>query len=111
MAIPAYFDKYENLAFTRDADGVLVLRFHTNGGPIVFTGKTHEQFPAALEEMALDTDNTALVLTGTGDAFMDQIDGPSLGEIFKPGSWEKTRVEGVTISAVIFARGICLPYR
>jgi enoyl-CoA hydratase/carnithine racemase len=94
MAKPAYFDKYENLAFTRDADGVLVLRFHTNGGPIVFTGQTHEDLPAALEEMALDPDNKALVLTGTGDAFMDQIDGPSLGEIFKPGVGEKVRVEG-----------------
>jgi enoyl-CoA hydratase/carnithine racemase len=24
------------------------------------------------------------VITGTGDSFIDQIDGPSLGEIFKP---------------------------
>ena len=38
MMKPSYFEKYENLAFTRDDDGVLVLRFHTNGGPIVFTG-------------------------------------------------------------------------
>jgi hypothetical protein len=26
---PTYADKYENLALTRDDDGVLVLRFHT----------------------------------------------------------------------------------
>jgi hypothetical protein len=25
---------------------------------------------------------------------MDKIDGPSLGEIFRPAAWEKTRVEG-----------------
>ena len=31
---PAYFDEYENLAFSRDEDGVLVLRFHTDGGPL-----------------------------------------------------------------------------
>lgn len=86
MTIPVYFDKYKNLAFTRDDDGVLVLRFHINGGPIVFTGQTHEDFPAALEEMSLDKDNNALVLTGTGDSFMDQIDGPSLGEICKPAA-------------------------
>ncbi len=97
MTIPAYFDKYENLAFTRDDDGVLLLRFHTNGGPIVFTGQTHQDFPAALEEMALDPDNKALVLTGTGDAFMDQIDGPSLGELFKPWVGEKSRVEGAKV--------------
>jgi enoyl-CoA hydratase/carnithine racemase len=95
LVTPEYFDKYENLAFGRDSDGVLLLRFHTNGGPVVFTGRTHQDFPAALEEISLDRDdNKALVITGTGDAFMDQIDGPSLGEIFKPAAWEKTRSEG-----------------
>jgi len=96
MADPAYFARYENLAFTRD-DGVLTMRFHTNGGPIVFTGQTHEDLPAALEEIALDKDNKALLITGSGDSFMDQIDGPSLGEIFKPAAWEKTRTEGKEI--------------
>jgi enoyl-CoA hydratase/carnithine racemase len=97
MTTPSYFDKYENLSFSRDADGVLVLRFHTKGGPITFTGKTHEDFPAALEEIALDKDNKALVLTGTGDTFMSEIDGASLGEIFKPAVWEKIRVEGAKV--------------
>src|SRR6201982_3700486 len=97
MALPSYFDTYENLAFARDADGVLVLRFHTNDGPVVFTGQTHADLPAALEELSLAPDNTALVITGTGDSFMDQIDGPSLGEIFKPAAWEKTRVEGAKV--------------
>jgi enoyl-CoA hydratase/carnithine racemase len=94
MALPPYFDSYENLAFARDDDGVLVLRFHTDGGPVVFTGQTHQDLPPALEELSLDADNRALVITGTGDSFMDQIDGPSLGEIFKPAVWEKTRSEG-----------------
>ena len=75
---PAYVNSYENLAFTRDDDGVIVLRFHTNGGPVIFTGRTHEDFPTALEQISLDRDNTALVITGSGDSFMDQIDGPSL---------------------------------
>lgn len=97
MTNPTYFDKYENLAITRDDDGVLVLRFHTNGGPVVFTGQTHHDLPGALEELSVDPENRALVITGTGDAFMDQIDGPSLGEIFKPATWEKTRVEGAKV--------------
>ncbi len=97
MVNPPYFDKYENLAFTRDDDGVLVLRFHTKGGPIVFTGQTHEDFPAALDELSLDKNNKALVITGTGESFMEEIDGPSLGEIFKPAAWEKTRTEGAKV--------------
>jgi enoyl-CoA hydratase/carnithine racemase len=94
---PIYFDKFKNLALSRDDDGVLVMRFHTEGGPIVFTGETHQDLPVALEEIALDPQNRALVLTGTGDVFMDQIDGPSLGEIFKPLAWEKTRSEGTRV--------------
>src|ERR1043165_9640292 len=31
---------------------------------------------------------------GTRDSFIDQIDGPLLGDIFKPSAWEKTRTEG-----------------
>ena len=43
------------------------------------------------------TGQQALVITGSGDSFMDQIDGPSLGEIFKPAVWEKIRVEGAKV--------------
>jgi hypothetical protein len=32
-------------------------------------------FPTALEQISLDRDNRALVITGSGDSFMDQIDG------------------------------------
>ena len=97
MMTPPYFDKYENIAFSREQDGVLLMRFHTDGGPIIFTGQTHQDLPEVLEEIALDRQNKALVLTGTGDSFMDQIDGPSLGEIFKPLVWEKQRFEGARV--------------
>lgn len=97
MSNPSYFDAYANLAITRDENGVLTVRFHTDGGPIVFTGQTHEDLTHALEEISLDRGNRAMILTGTGDSFMDQIDGPSLGEIFKPAVWEKIRVEGLKV--------------
>lgn len=65
MTTPSYLDAYENLTMTRDGNGVLTLRFHTGGGPIVFTGRTHEDFSRALEDIALDDGNRAMVLTGT----------------------------------------------
>lgn len=97
MTQPDYFTRYANFAMERDGNGVLTLRFHTDGKPIVFTGQTHEDFPRALEDIALDNGNRAMVLTGTGDVFMDNIDGNSLGEIFKPAVWEKIRTEGLKI--------------
>jgi enoyl-CoA hydratase/carnithine racemase len=97
MGDPSYFDAFKNFALSRDGNGVLTVRFHTDGGPVTFTGQTHEDLPRVLEEISLDAGNRAVVLTGTGDVFMNQIDGPSLGEIFKPAAWEKIRVEGLKV--------------
>jgi enoyl-CoA hydratase/carnithine racemase len=72
----------------------LTVRFHTDGGPIVFTGQTHRDLPRALAEIGDDRENKVVVLTGTGDVFMDEIDGASLGEIFKPAEWDKIYWEG-----------------
>jgi enoyl-CoA hydratase/carnithine racemase len=38
-----------------------------------------------------------MIITGTGDVFMDNIDGASLGEIFKPATWERIRTEGLAV--------------
>jgi len=93
-ASPAYFEAYENLEMTRTPSGVLTVRFHTDGGPAVFTGTTHTDFPRALYEIGDDRDNRVLVLTGTGDRFIADIDGASLGDITKPAQWDRTIAEG-----------------
>ncbi len=94
MNRPTYFDAYANLAFERTDTGVLIVRFHTDNGPVVFTGDVHHQFPRALADIGDDRDNRVLILTGTGDRFMTDIDGGSLGEIFKPGVWDPIVWEG-----------------
>jgi enoyl-CoA hydratase/carnithine racemase len=81
---PGYFTRYKNFALSRSASGVLTLRFHTDGGPHTFDGTTHHDFPRLLDDIAFDTDNRVLVLTGTGDSFISDIDGPSLGDLTKP---------------------------
>ena len=97
MQDPSYFSKYENFAMTRDDNGVLTLRFHTDGGPMVFNQQVHDDFPKVLEDIGLDGDNQAMVLTGTDDVFMDQMDGASLGDTFKPVKWEQGRVDGLKV--------------
>jgi enoyl-CoA hydratase/carnithine racemase len=91
---PSYFNHYQNLAMERTDSGILTLRLHTDGGPIVFTGQTHRDLPPALAEIGADRNNKIVILTGTGDVFMDEIDGASLGETFKPGEWDKIYWEG-----------------
>jgi enoyl-CoA hydratase/carnithine racemase len=91
---PGYFSHYENLAMERTSSGILTLRLHTDGAPVVFTGQTHHDMPLALAEIGADRENKVMIITGTGDVFMDEIDGPSLGEIFKPAAWDKGYWEG-----------------
>src|ERR1700758_3983394 len=91
---PAYFDNYENFAISRSASGVLTVRFHTGGKEHTFTGTTHHDFPRLIEDIAYDRDNKVLVLTGTGNAFIDNIDGPSLGDLTKPWTGDVLYLEG-----------------
>lgn len=91
---PDYFSKYENLHFERDEDGVLEVRMHTDGGPLVFTGKTHREFPDAFYDISRDRDNRVVILTGTGDAWIAQIDFASLGDVTDPREWDRTFWEG-----------------
>ena len=91
---PSYFTAYEGLRLTRSSSGVLTVAFHTGDGPVTFTGQIHEDFPKLLAHIGDDHDNRVLILTGTGDRFMTDIDGPSLGDITKPANWDKTFSEG-----------------
>jgi len=94
MTEPAYFTRFKNFECTRTPSGVLTLRFQTDGGPATFTGQMHADLPRVLYEIGNDRDNRVLVLTGTGDRFMTDIDGPSLDDPTKPAVWDKTTAEG-----------------
>jgi enoyl-CoA hydratase/carnithine racemase len=94
---PAYFTCFDHLKMSRTADGILEVRFTTNEGPIVFTGKDHHDFVEAFSQIAQDRDNKIVVLTGTGNEWLAQIDGPSLGDITNPRDWNKTWWEGQNV--------------
>lgn len=92
--IPAYFDRYENFVLSRSESGVLTVRFHTDGKEHTFNGTTHHDFPRLIEDIAYDRDNKVLVLTGTGETFINNIDGPSLGDLTKPWTADVMYLEG-----------------
>jgi enoyl-CoA hydratase/carnithine racemase len=54
----------------------------------------HSEFPRLLEDIGFDRHNKVLILTGTGDSFMDAIDGPSLGDLTKPMGADVEYMEG-----------------
>jgi len=81
---PGYFSAYENFALERSGGGVLTVRFHTDGGPAVFTGTTHHDFPRLIE------------------------DGQSLGDLTKPMNADVLHVEGRRGIQRLVTRPTCL---
>ncbi|MDH6522865.1 enoyl-CoA hydratase/carnithine racemase [Streptomyces sp. SAI-135] len=73
-----YKDRYETIAMERTSDGILTMRFHTDGGPLQWSLQAHYEFEDAFAQVGRDRENDVIILTGTGDAFS----GPAI----KPGS-------------------------
>ena len=64
-----YSDRYSTLAMERDQEGILLLRAHTDGGPLRWGALPHEEWPHAFADIAMDRENRVIILTGTGEEF------------------------------------------
>lgn len=91
-----YRDAFPNARLSRKDNGVLEIRLHTDGGKLEFNGHTHEQFAELFHSVGSDDGNRVVILTGTGDAFMDTI-SPDGFDFFTPTGYEKIRREGVKV--------------
>jgi enoyl-CoA hydratase/carnithine racemase len=89
----AYRDSFPNARLTRSATGVLEVALHTNGGVLIFDGHTHEQFVDLFHAVGSDPDNRVVILTGSGDAFMEEI-RPDGFDFFSPRGYDKIYREG-----------------
>jgi enoyl-CoA hydratase/carnithine racemase len=94
---PDYFAAYRSLKLTRDAQGVLLVEFHTNGGPLIFTAQDHTQFVDAFYRIAQDRANQIVILTGTRGEFIPDIDFSSFGNVADPAIWSQVHDEGVQL--------------
>src|SRR6266699_2503529 len=92
-----YLAAYRSLKLTRDADGVLVVEFHTKGGPFRFTAQDHTEFVDAFYRIAQDRENKIVILTGAGGEFIPEIDFSSFGNVADPGVWSQVHDEGVQV--------------
>ena len=50
MQIPDYFATYRHLKLSRDAKGVLLAEFHSDGGPYIMNAQGHTEFVDRSEE-------------------------------------------------------------
>jgi len=93
-AIPDYFNKYEHIKMKRTNDGILEVRFHTDNGPIVFTGKDHTVFVEAFFMISQDRNNKVVIFTGSGNEWFAQINLKTLGDMSNPRVWDPIIWEG-----------------
>src|SRR6202795_1232271 len=91
--LDTYRDTFPNARLTRSKSGVLEVAFHTNGGVLVFNGFTHEQFVHLFHAIGSDLDNRVVIMTGSGDAFMEKIT-PDGFDFFSPRGYNKIYREG-----------------
>ena len=63
-----YADKYSMIKMRRE-DGILEMRFHTDGGPFQWSLIPHAELEQAFLEVGRDYDNEVVILTGTGDEY------------------------------------------
>src|ERR1700680_1112045 len=89
----AYRDSFPNARLTRSKTGVLEVALHTNGGTLAFNGYTHEQFVDLFHEIGSDRDNRVVILTGSGNAFMETI-SPEGVDFLTPQGYDKIYREG-----------------
>ena len=89
----AYRDGFPNARMNRSKSGVLEVALHTDGGTLVFNGHTHEQFVDLFHAIGSDPDNRVVILTGSGDAFMETI-SPEGFDFFTPQGYDKIYREG-----------------
>jgi enoyl-CoA hydratase/carnithine racemase len=92
----AYSNSFPNARLTRSKTGVLEVAFHSDGGTLVFNGHTHEQFVDLFHAIGSDRDNRVVILTGSGNAFMESIT-PDGFDFFSPQGYDKIYREGKKI--------------
>jgi enoyl-CoA hydratase/carnithine racemase len=88
-----YRDRFANARLTRSKSGVLEVALHTNGGTLAFNGYTHEQFVDLFHAIGSDRDNRVVILTGSGNAFMETL-SPEGFDFFTPQGYDKIYREG-----------------
>jgi enoyl-CoA hydratase/carnithine racemase len=69
-----YQNLYRHFHLERTEDGIVTLRFHTDGGPFVWNIRALRDLDPVLQDIAHDRDNNILVLVGTGNQFIAGID-------------------------------------
>lgn len=88
--------EYEHIQLRREGD-ILEVRFHTDGGPLLWGLGPHAEFGRAFRAIAADRRNKVVILTGTGDVFSGPRAAPSDKHAMPARAWETVHADGIDL--------------
>jgi enoyl-CoA hydratase/carnithine racemase len=92
-----YRDLYDHAVLDRE-DGILQIRLHSNGGPLIWSRVPNEELEHLFRVVRDDPENLAVILTGTGEAFMPvKSVGPE--RQYDPYIWNSAMRAGLRVHA------------
>lgn len=86
-AFDEYSTRYPNLALRR-SEGILEMRLHSDGGPLVWGREPHRQLGHCFADVGSDPGNRVVILTGTGEHFCARTDDSFAGR-FDAALWDE----------------------
>ncbi len=75
----SYATKYYHLRMER-RDGILQVTLHTDGQTLRWGGGPHAELGAAFRDIGTDPDTKVIILTGTGAAFIEEVDSSNVDQ-------------------------------
>ena len=85
-----YKNRYPSFRMERTPDGVLTVRMNTNGGALVLSGSSRDDFPQVFHDIATDPGNEVVILTGSGGVWIKDADTQSFGDVRDPVVYKNT---------------------
>jgi enoyl-CoA hydratase/carnithine racemase len=92
-----YRDRFAHVAIRRE-EGIIELRLHTDGGPLMWGDGPHSELGACFDLVGQDRENRVVIITGTGDRFMTRIDSSWVGQM-TPAKWDRIYYNGKRLLA------------
>lgn len=93
--LAGYESGWDHAVVQRDDAGVLEVRLHSDGGSLMWGGGPHRELPELFAAIAADRDNRVVVLTGTGEHFIDFTGAKAMATDGVPaGLWGRILWEG-----------------
>ena len=75
----SYATKYQHLRMER-RDGILQVTLHSDGKTLRWGGGPHGELGPAFRDIGADPDTKVIILTGTGDSFIEEVDASNVGQ-------------------------------